>query len=143
MTMKPLIWRVLPFVLIVLVGVVVWQYPVPRSPKDGALLACATLASGCTTQLSGRQVSVGMTGELKPLHAFQVWAKAAGARKVEARFTMAGMDMGFNLYTLRPDPEGVFRGSVTLPVCVTGRRDWVMILEIDGAQLQVPFVTEL
>ena len=51
--------------------------------------------------------------------------------------------MGFNLYTLHADQEGVFRGRVTLPVCVSGRRDWVMTLDIDGRRVAIPFVTEL
>ena len=56
---------------------------------------------------------------------------------------MAGMDTGFNLYDLRPDSAGVLRARVTLPVCVTGRRDWILTLTIDGQQMAVPFVTEL
>ena len=74
---------------------------------------------------------------------FQVWVKAAGARKVQARFTMQGMDMGFNLYTLRTDGDGIFRARVILPVCVTGRRDWIMAVEIDDAVLNVPFSSDL
>jgi hypothetical protein len=62
---------------------------------------------------------------------------------VEARFTMEGMDMGFNQYVLRADKEGVFRARVTLPVCVTGSREWLMTLDLDGMRLAVPFVTEL
>jgi len=80
---------------------------------------------------------------VKPLQPFQVWVKAAGARKVQARFTMEGMDMGFNLYTLRADGDGVFRARVTLPICVSGRRDWVMAVEIDGAVVKVPFSSDL
>lgn len=143
MTMKTWIWRILPLLLVALVAGVIWQNRAQRDPGRATLLACASLATGCAAQVAGRPVTVGMTGALKPLQPFQVWLEAAGARRVEARFAMVGMDMGFNLYTLRPDAQGVFRGSVTLPVCVTGRRDWVMTLEIDGARLDVPFVTEL
>jgi len=57
---------------------------------------------------------------------------------------MVDMNMGFNLYTLRPDSDGVFRAKVTLPACVSGRRDWVMTVDIDKAtRLAVPFSTEL
>jgi hypothetical protein len=56
---------------------------------------------------------------------------------------MEGMDMGFNLYTLRADNQGVYRANVTLPICVTGRRDWALILDVDKTRLNVPFVTDL
>ncbi len=51
-------------------------------------------------------MSLGTNSPIKPLKAFQIWAKAPGAKQVEARFTMEGMDMGFNLYTLRADAAG-------------------------------------
>jgi hypothetical protein len=134
--------RLLPLILIALVGVVIWQNQ-QRQAAPPVRLACADLTKGCSGQLGGQTVEVGMTGEMKALKPIQVWMKAPSAKKVEARFTMEGMDMGFNLYTLRPDPQGVFRANVTLPVCVSGRRDWIMTLEADGAALQVAFSTDL
>lgn len=104
-------------------------------------LACADLAAGCA---GPGQVTIGLSGELKPLHPFQVWVQAPDAGTVEASFTMVGMNMGFNVYTLRRDGDGVFRARVTLPVCVSGRRDWVMTVTIDrGTRLAVPFATNL
>lgn len=104
---------------------------------------CPSPLAGCRAELAGRPVELGFAGELKVLTPFEVWFKAPGAKTVQASFTMEGMDMGFNLYTLRPDAAGVFRARVTLPVCVSGRRDWVMTLHVDGQALAVPFVTEL
>lgn len=143
-TPKSHFYRLAPLAVLLLVGLVVYLNQT-REPEGGppTRLECPDLAAGCTTQLAGRTVSVGIDGELKVLQPFQVWVRVGGARKVQATFTMEGMDMGFNLYTLRADKEGVFRGRVTLPVCVSGRRDWVMTLDIDGHRLAVPFVTEL
>ena len=104
---------------------------------------CASLASGCTATVAGRRVALGVRGELKALAPFEVWVEAPGAKSVQASFTMEGMDMGFNLYTLRPEPDSLFRARVTLPVCVSGRRDWEMTLHVDGHALLVPFVTDL
>lgn len=132
------LWTVLPLVIIALAAAVLWRGG-DQPPAAAVILPCADLASGCATRLHGRDISVGLSGLVQPLKPFQVWVKAAGARKVQARFTMAGMDMGFNLYTLRVDAAGVFRAGVTLPICVTGRRDWNMTVEIDGAVVQVPF----
>jgi hypothetical protein len=141
--MKSSLWRLFPLLLIVLVGVVVWQNQAQQSLGVLRTLACPDLHKGCRTDLDGKAITVSVVGELKPLQAFQVRVTSPDAAKVEARFTMEGMDMGFNLYTLRADKKGMYQANVTLPVCVTGRRDWVMHLSVDGARLAVPFVTDL
>jgi hypothetical protein len=143
---KALIW---PLALIVLIGLVLmaeqvgfWQtvQPVRMHPVN-----CGNLAAGCTVRHEGRDIRLGMNGNPKPLAPFEVWVDPGlpQVSGVEARFTMEGMDMGFNLYTLRPDPQGVFRARVTLPICVTGRRDWNMVLDLGQIRLNVPFVTNL
>lgn len=136
------IWTALPLLIIVLAAGVLWRGGGDDTTADASTLTCADLVAGCATRLDGREVRVGLDGAVKPLRPFRVWVKAAGAREVRARFTMEGMDMGFNLYTLRADGAGIFRGQVTLPVCVTGRRDWIMSLEIDDDTLKVPFTSE-
>ena len=48
--------------------------------------------------------------------------------------------MGLNVYTLRADGDGVFRARVILPICISGRRDWLITAEIDHAlRLAAPF----
>lgn len=141
--MKTRLWRLFPLVLIALVGVLIWNNQTQQGQGTSRTLACADLHKGCRIDLGGKAVAVSVSGELKPLQAFQVHVDAPKATRVEARFTMEGMDMGFNLYTLHADAKGTFQTTVTLPVCVTGRRDWVMRLSVDGAQLAVPFVTDL
>lgn len=137
-------FRLAPLAILLLVGLVVYLNQARKSEGDTpVVMDCPDLATGCTTRLHGQTISLGVEGELKALQPFQVWVRAEGARKVQATFTMEGMDMGFNLYTLHADKDGVFRGRVTLPVCVSGRRDWVMTLDIDERRLAVPFVTEL
>lgn len=137
-------YRLAPLGILLLVALVIWLDQAYRPQQAAARkLDCRDLTAGCTARIDGRDVTIGVQGELKVLKPFQVWVKAAGARDVQASFTMEGMDMGFNLYTLRADKEGVFRSRVTLPVCVSGRRDWVMTLDIDGRRISVAFVTEL
>jgi hypothetical protein len=134
--------RLWPLALIVLIGLVLWANQAPDVTRV-TQVPCKTLATGCTAHVGGREIRFGMIGAAKPLAPFQIWVKADGLRKAEARFTMEGMDMGFNLYTLRADQQGVFRANVTLPVCVSGSREWRMLLELDKTRLAVPFVTDL
>jgi len=135
-------WLVPLLIAALIAGVVLLDH-VRRPEATARQLDCPDLSTGCAVALEGRAVTVGVTGALKVLTPFEVWVRTDRADKIQISFTMEGMDMGFNLYTLRADNEGVYRTRVTLPVCVTGRRDWVMTLEIDGLRLAVPFVTEL
>jgi len=65
---------------------------------------------------------------------------------VMVTFLMQGMDMGLNRYRLESDAGGGWRGSVTLPVCVSGRSDWIAAFELVTAsrsyQAQIPFVLQ-
>ncbi|NTV94393.1 MAG: hypothetical protein HGA75_03140 [Thiobacillus sp.] len=136
-------WLAPALVILLIAGVVAASRFLRPEEVPAVALACADLKAGCPATLAGQVVELGIAGELKVLTPFEVWLKAPGARTVQASFTMEGMDMGFNLYTLKPDAAGTFKARVTLPVCVSGRRDWVMTLRVDGRALSVPFVTEL
>lgn len=132
-----------PALVIVLIGAVVAVDRLYKPDRPPAEIACADLHAGCTARFDGREVQVGVVGPMKALAPFEVRVKGAGIRKVQASFAMKDMDMGFNLYALRPASDGSFRTRVTLPVCVSGRRDWIMVLDVDGRKFAVPFVTEL
>jgi hypothetical protein len=134
-------------IIALIVGVVAADRFLRPADAPALVLACADPRTGCEARIDDTSLRVGIDGELKVLQPFTVWLRPGDAGfapgKVQASFTMEGMDMGFNLYTLRREADGVYRGRVTLPVCVTGRRDWVMTLDIDGDRLALPFVTEL
>ncbi|MEO1767230.1 hypothetical protein V6E02_08405 [Thiobacter sp. AK1] len=75
------------------------------------------------------------------LSPFTLTVQAAGAREVVAEFVMVGMDMGLNRYRLQPTGAGRFSARVTLPVCVSGRRDWVLWVSVDGRRQGFAFQT--
>ncbi len=45
-------------------------------------------------------------------------------------FEMAGMDMGLNRYRLEAGDRETYRAKVMLPVCVSGRRDWIARVQV-------------
>jgi hypothetical protein len=61
-------------------------------------------------------------------------------------FEMVGMDMGMNRYRLESPDQRRFQAKVMLPVCVSGRRDWVARVYVVGEQgdylAEFPFETE-
>ncbi len=141
--MKRPSWLV-PAAIILLMGGVIGLNALYKPVRNDAVrVTCPDLGAGCAAIGEGRQVEIGVEGRLRLLEPFVLWARVQDADKVQASFDMEGMDMGFNLYTLRPDPSGTWRTKVTLPVCITGRNDWLLHLEVDGQRFTVPFVTEL
>ncbi len=135
------VWRVLLPLLLVLVlaAIAVAGHWLKRPAEAQAVARAAQLHRGSLPQ-RGATVEVRFSAQPTPLQAFQLSVSAPGAHRVAAEFQMNGMEMGFNRYDLQPT-DGVFGSNVTLPVCVSGRRDWTLYLEIDGSHYALPFST--
>ena len=132
---------VLPLLLVVvLAAIAVAGYWLGR-PAASQVVACADPLAGCSFSHGGATVTLRFSVRPKPLEAFDLRVSAPGAARISAEFQMNGMEMGFNRYDLRPAGNGMFASRVTLPVCVSGRRDWTLYLEIDGAHYALPFST--
>lgn len=123
-----------------LVAIAVAGYWLNR-PASAHAVACADPLAGCSFGHHGTRTTVHFSTRPKPLEAFELRINAPGAAQVHAEFQMQGMEMGFNRYDLHPAGNGIFVSSVTLPVCVSGRRDWTLTLEIDGMHYTLPFST--
>ena len=128
------------------------ERPAP-SPEDVTTFATA---SGCEPQqgcaVRGESVSMQLRF-LAPPHAlkpFPVQLLVTTDQQVESvviAFSMAGMDMGLNRYRMVRDPQtGNWGADVTLPMCVSGRSDWIagVDLVIAGRDYRwtVPFVVQ-
>jgi len=113
-------------------------------------------ASGCEPQRGCAARNESVSVQLRfpaPPHAlkpFPVQLLVTTDKRVESvvlAFSMAGMDMGLNRYRMVRDPQtGNWRADVTLPVCVSGRSDWIAAVEmvIAGREYRwnVPFVVQ-
>jgi hypothetical protein len=126
--------------VVALVAVAVAGYWLKR-PAEAIAVQCANPLMGCTFIHRGTPVSVRFLTQPVALEAFGLSVTAANARKISAEFQMVSMDMGFNRYDLRPGKPGEFAASITLPICVSGRRDWMLYLDIDGMRYALPFST--
>lgn len=121
------------------------QRPADRSVASLELVGdCDPVGSACIAQGQGLRVGIQFSGPIEPLRPFQVSLFASGApvQGVALAFEMPGMDMGRNRYRLLAEGER-WQGTVTLPVCTTGRRDWLAQVEVEGAEriwrFSVPF----
>ena len=112
-----------------------------KRPTDATAVACADPLAGCSFSHRDATANVRFSAWPAPLEAFELNVRAAGARRISAEFQMVSMDMGFNRYDLRPTADGAWASKVTLPVCVSGRRDWILYLDLDGSRYAIPFST--
>lgn len=112
-----------------------------KRPAEAMAVACADPLAGCRFSHRDAMASVRFSAQPTALEAFKLNVSAAGANRISAEFQMVGMDMGFNRYDLRPSADGAWAAKVTLPVCVSGRRDWILYLDLDGSRYAIPFST--
>jgi hypothetical protein len=131
-----------PLLLVVaLVAIAVAGYWLKR-PPEALTVSCADLIAGCDIPgHHGAAAHVQFSMQPAPMEPFELRVTASGTSRVSAEFQMVGMDMGFNRYDLHPTTDGAFASKVTLPVCVSGRRDWVLYLDVDGSRYALPFGT--
>ena len=105
--------------------------------KETPVVACAVLMRGCT--LEHDQIMVRSDSAPSALKPFVLTITAPAAQEVYVELQMQGMDMGLNRYRLLRQANGEWRASITLPACVTGRRDWMMVVEVDGTRRALVF----
>ena len=105
--------------------------------KTVTQLACADVVAGCASL----DLRVSFDRVPQPMRPFRLRVEVVDAREVHASFVMQGMQMGLNRYRLLAAGKGAWQGDIILPVCVQGRGDWVMTLEVDGSLYQLPFVS--
>ncbi len=131
-------WAIL--VMAILVAIAASGYWLNR-PPDLHAVSCLDPVAGCRFSHGGAAARTTFSHQPTPLAPFEVRVQAAGARRISAAFRMNGMEMGFNRYDLKMKVPGLFAASVILPVCISGRHDWTMLLEIDGVRYALPFST--
>lgn len=110
-----------------------------RAENKVTTIECANPLQGCQFQLDRQSVHVSFIDPPSGLHPFTVRVTTAHAKSVYAYFTMRDMDMGYNRYRLTQQQPQLWQARVVLPVCVTGRHDWLLTLDIDDKKVAIPF----
>jgi len=125
--------------LLALAGVLGWYYFHAASGVQIQTIPCADITKVCVNQ----QLQIHFDRTPQVMKPFNLSAKATSASEVHASFAMQGMEMGLNRYRLLQRPDGLWQAEVTLPVCIQGRSDWLVELEMKTPQgmqrYQLPF----
>lgn len=103
--------------------------------------------AGCAAVAGDFALQLFMGPGIRGLAPFPVSVEVQGDRGVDSvtvTFAMPGMDMGVNRYQLISDGADRWLANVTLPVCSSGRSDWLAALEVTTKEhsfaVEVPFV---
>ena len=110
-----------------------------KHPTAAQVIACANPLQGCRFTHRGNPAQLKFMAPPTPMQPFKMVVRAPGAKHASVEVQMVGMDMGTNRYSLPPAAQGAFSAEITLPVCVSGRRDWNLYLAIDGNTYVLPF----
>ena len=104
---------------------------------------------GCVAEVDDFSMALSMGPEMRALTPFPVNIEVQRGQSIASMtvaFGMQGMDMGLNRYGFIKNQASTWHANVTLPVCISGRSDWIADFEIlaDGKryQFQVPFALE-
>lgn len=136
MRLKPILlpgMMVLAFAALAIVGMRA------NRPAQAQPIVCADPVQACVFTHRGKPAQLRFITSPRPMQPFNIELRATGANRAHAEFQMVGMEMGVNGYDFRAVSSGLFHATITLPVCVSGRRDWKMYLAIDDARYMIPF----
>lgn len=110
----------------------------PPAP-DANRVNCPDPVAGCRFKLAGYAVALRFSEAPRPMRPFLFDVEAGQAATVAADFAMPDMEMLPNRYQLTRMDESHWQTKVVLPVCVSGRSNWLLALTIDGEHVSVPF----
>ncbi|SCK04865.1 hypothetical protein [Vogesella sp. LIG4] len=117
----------------------IWWYLNHKTPHSAppVTVSCSNLQAGCSLPDGSllRLDSAPQAARPFGLTLSHVPAAAPGIA-----FAMRDMDMGFNSYKLLPQGAD-FVARITLPVCVSGSRQWQMTLKYPDKSYLIDFST--
>lgn len=149
MDMKAARWMVAGFLVVALIGYLAGRNPADLGqgavPFSGEVVnleseaGCDPVGGQCSAAGPGGGMTVRFSDEVVPLKPFEVEVRPAAGAEIEPgramiEFDMVGMDMGVNRFRLERRADGSWGSQVIIPVCTTGRTDWVAKVSLTGRE---------
>ena len=138
MTKTQVKWGVIAFALLVFAGIKFFaiSYFLNKNDAPTVMHHCGDLSQPCTLS---PQLRVQFAEPPRHGQPFVVRVDSTGSLPPVGEFSMADMEMGMARFTFTATTPPHWEAKIMLPVCVTGRQDWLMVLIVDGKRLQIPF----
>lgn len=99
--------------------------------------SCNTGNKECVVELSEFKVKISFDGDIFYLKPFNVSVTNENLENLQLEsiqidFKMNNMKMGVNRFLLKNDEnKSIWKGIALLPICVTGRADWLSEIELE------------
>lgn len=139
--MRKTFWVLLTVLALIALAIGLWSL---RPDADTARPAtplqvaadCDCARQACVARGAELDLELLLGPPVRPMEAFDIRLRSLrGVLGVDAQisveFQMRAMDMGLNRYRLEPAADGLWQGRAILPVCTTGRSDWVARIDIE------------
>lgn len=147
-----ILWVVVGILLITVVTLLIYVQFFHQSQEiiERAALNPECRAAGfpCRVKLKGGgsvqlTISPQPVEVMKPLKV-QIKFNRVEVKRVVAQFNGVGMNMGMNRYIFSKESDGTFLATVTLPVCIRSRMEWIaeILLETEKGIIVVPYKFE-
>lgn len=93
---------------------------------------CRLGNENCEIIVAGHRLEFFVEGKVKALKPFIVHIvdKDNAIQQAKVQFEMKAMDMGINQYVFKKDDDS-WQADVVIPICTTGRRDWLVEFDIN------------
>lgn len=124
------------FLIIVITFAVSYFYLVKQSDIQIETIAidnCYPQKQACVVNVAGSEMTISMSDKIYYLKPFYVSIRetppSANIIMINVNFNMTNMNMGVNRSKLTLNDD-VWAGKALLPICVTGRADWISEVEI-------------
>jgi hypothetical protein len=120
-------------ILLALAALAIWGMRQKASPeKPQPITGCSFVHHNAPAQLR-------FSSAPEPLKPFLITLSHPSLNKASISFRMVGMDMGFNRYDFRRGADGLWTARIVLPVCTSGRVDWISEIQLDDRFYSLKF----
>ena len=101
---------------------------------------CNVVETNCYFKVNDKRVDLTFIGKVRTMQPFNISVKLKNfSNDIEAvtvKFLMKSMNMGMNIFVLKTNQNNVlnatqWQSKILLPICVSKRSDWDMVLKIE------------
>lgn len=139
--MRKTLWRLLTVLALIALAIGLWSLrpdtETAAQPATSLQVApdCDSARQPCRARGEDLEFELRLGPPVRPMEAFDIRLRSLRGTfdadaQISVEFQMRAMDMGRNRYRLERAAEGAWNGRAILPVCATGRNDWIARVEI-------------
>lgn len=148
--MQQAYWIIVTFIALAILMLVLHRFSSPAPYPTDTLPAlflntqahCQLVGTGCVAIQEEKVLRLRLLKAAQPLEPFtlELFASQPVVNPM-VEFIMVDMDMGVHRYRFLPQKEGGWVAKVILPICTTGRIDWLVTVSADfqGRRWQAEF----